>query len=273
MTIFQALVLGLIQGLTEFFPVSSSAHMVLFPWLVGWNRPGVDLDLALHAGAFAALLVYFFSDWTRLLTAGLAVILERRVGFDRDRQVAMYLLLAMIPGIVIGFLVQEYADTAQASPLLVAVALAFLGFLLYWVDGRAGSLRSIEELGQKDAFWIGMAQAASVFPGISSAGSAITMGRFLGFARDAAARFAFLLAIPVLFGAIIFKFDDVIHLAQSTSLAWGPLVVSFFAAFFSGIAAIHFLLSHVRNGDFRMFAWYRLVLAVFVILFSVFSGR
>lgn len=273
MTIFQALVMGLVHGVTEFFPVSSSAHSVLFPWLFGWPKPEVDVDLALNAGALAALLVYFFADWTRLLSAGLAVILERRIGFDRDRQVAVYLVLAALPGAALVLLMHDYPETAFGSPLLVAVALAVLGFLLYWVDGRAGALRNLDELGRKDAFWIGVADALALFPGISRSGAAMTMGRYLGFARDASARFSYLLMIPITFGALIFKLDDVIHYAQHVDLSWGRLVVTFLATFFAGLAAIHFLLGYVRNADFRVFAWYRLVLAVFVIFFSVFSGR
>lgn len=273
MSVFQSIVLGLVQGLTEFLPISSSAHLVLFPWLFGWPDPGLAFDVFLHAGTLLALLAYFFGDWTRLLRAGLAVIFERRIGFDRDRQLAVCLLLASIPGAALGYLIHDYAETALRSPLLVAVALAVLGFLLYWVDGRAGSLRSLDELGTKDALAIGVAQAAALFPGVSRSGATITMGRYLGFSRETAARFSFLLAIPITFGAVIFKLDDVVRLTHASELSWGYLIAGFLASLLSGLAAIHFLLGYVRNADFRVFAWYRLALAAFIILFSVFSGR
>jgi len=273
MTIFQALVLGLVQGLTEFLPISSSAHLVLFPWLLGWPVSGLAFDVFLHAGTLGALLGYFFNDWVRLLRAGLAVILERRIGFDRDRQMAVYMVLASIPAAGLGMLLNDYAETHLRSPLLIAVFLAVLGFLLYWVDGRSTSLKNLDELNRGDAIMIGFAQACALFPGVSRSGATITMGRYLGFSRDSAARFSFLLAIPITFGALIFKADDVVRMAQSQSLSWGYLITGFMASLLSGLAAIHFLLGYIRNADFRIFAWYRLVLAVCIILFSVFSGR
>jgi undecaprenyl-diphosphatase len=273
MTVFQSIVLGLVQGLTEFLPISSSAHLVLFPWLFGWPDPGLAFDVFLHAGTLAALLAYFFADWTRLLQAGIAVILERRIGFDRDRQLAVALVLASIPGAALGLLVHDYAETAFRAPLLIAVALAILGFLLYWVDGRAGSLKTLDELSTKDALVIGAAQAAALFPGVSRSGATITMGRYLGFSREAAARFSFLLAIPITFGALIFKVDDVVQMTRTADLSWSYLIAGFLASLLSGLAAIHFLLGYVRNADFRGFAWYRLALAAFIIAFSVFSGR
>ncbi len=271
MSTFQSFVLGLVQGLTEFLPVSSSAHLELTRWFLGWPDPGLAFDVFLHGGTLVALLVYFFQDWWQLTKAGLASLIERKIGFDRDRLVFWLLVLGTIPGALAGVAFEHKIEASfHGAPLLIAVNLAALGFLLYWVDGKYASLRNFEELGSKDAFWIGIAQAFAIFPGVSRSGSTITMGRLRGLSREAAARFSFLLATPITAGAVLHKLPEVRHLAAAGTLQWGSLITGFIMATIAGLLTIHLLLQYLRFADFRVFAWYRVLLAGGVVGWSLY---
>lgn len=272
MTIFQAFILGLLQGLAEFLPVSSSAHLFLAPWFFKWEDPGLAFDVFLHGGTLIALLLYFGRDWIGLIKAGIASALERKIGFDRERLLFWLLVIGSIPGALAGLKFEHVVEEVFRNPLLVAINLALLGFLLYWVDGKYASLRSLEELTPKDALWIGIAQAFAIFPGVSRSGSTITMARLRGVSRESAARFSFMLALPITGGAVVHKLPEVRHLAATGTLPWGYLITGFVASAVSGLLAIHVLLTYVRIADYRIFAWYRVALAAFVVLWSLYCN-
>ena len=196
-------------------------------------------------------------------------MLERKIGFERDRLLVWLIVVATIPAAAAGVLLEHHVETVFRQPLLVAISLALLGFLLYWIDGAYAASRTTDELGFKDAIWIGVAQACALFPGVSRSGATITMGRMRGMTRDAATRFAFLLAFPITLGAFVHKLPEVRALAGSEQLPWLQLAVGFVSSAVWGLIAIHGLISYVRIADFRLFAWYRLVLAVVVVIWSV----
>ncbi len=272
MNIFQAIILGLVQGLTEFLPISSSAHLVLFPWLFGWKDPGLAFDVFLHIGTLVAVLIYFFGDWIRVLRAGLASIVERRVGWDRDRLLFWYLFFGTIPAGLAGFLFHDYFEGTFRSPLLIAVALGFVGFLLYWIDGKYPALRPVEDMSMRDALWIGFAQATALVPGVSRSGATMTMGRLLGLTREAAARFSFMLSLPIITAAAAFEVKGLFD-QGSIGVPVSHLAAGLSASFISGVVSIFFLINYLKTADFSLFAWYRIALASFVVLWSVFTGQ
>jgi undecaprenyl-diphosphatase len=271
MNIGQAVVLGLVQGLTEFLPISSSAHLVLFPWLLGWKDPGLAFDVFLHIGTLGAVAIYFSSDWIRILQAGITSIIERRIGWDRDRMLFWYLIFGTVPAAAAGFLFHDYFGATFRSPLLIAVALGFVGFLLFWIDGKFPALRPMEDMTLRDAVWIGMAQATALIPGVSRSGATMTMGRLLGLNREAAARFSFLLSVPIIVAAAAFELRNLLD-QGSLGMPLSYLISGMVAAFITGILSIFFLINYLKSADFSLFAWYRIGLAAFIVLWSLFTG-
>lgn len=268
----QAIFLGLIQGITEFLPVSSSAHLVLAPWIFGWKDPGLAFDVFLHLGTLLALILYFWSDWWAIGTAGIASILERRIGFERDRRMFWLILVGTIPAGLAGYALHDYVEDTLRSPLIIAISLSSVGFLLYWVDGRASALRGLDELSWSDSIWIGLAQAAALVPGVSRSGATMTMARFLGFNREIAARFSFLLSLPIIVAACAFELRGLLD-DGTMPLSWGYLLGGFLASAISGMLAIHFLIYYLKAADFRVFAWYRIAVAGVVVIASLAMGR
>jgi len=184
MTVLHALVLGIVQGLGEFLPISSSAHLVLIPWLFGWNDPGLTFDVALHMGTLLAVVLYFWQDWIRLIKAAL-----RRQASD-DKRIFWYLVLATIPGGLFGLALEEKAETVFRAPLLIGIMLIVMGILLYLADKKR-QLRKMDTMTMADAIWIGLSQALAIIPGVSRSGSTMTTARLLGLTREDAARFFF----------------------------------------------------------------------------------
>lgn len=268
MSLFHAFFLGLIQGITEFLPISSSAHLILVPWFFQWQDPGLAFDVFLHLGTLAAIGIYFFRDLWDLGSAGLESILERRVGFEKNRVLFWMLVIGSVPAGLAGLFLHSYAEETFRSPLLIAVTLSFVGFLIFWVDGRYPALRRLEEMTFKDALWIGLAQAFAIIPGVSRSGSTMAMARRLGINREAAARFSFLLCTPIIAAAGLLEVKNLIN-GVGGSMDWGYLLVGFCSSFFFGIAAIHFLLMYLRNADLAIFFWYRLLVAMVIVGWSV----
>jgi undecaprenyl-diphosphatase len=268
MTLFQAFILGLVQGLTEFLPVSSSAHLILVPWIFKWTDPGLAFDVFLHLGTLAAIMIYFFRDIWDLAKGGLESILDRRIGYDKKRILFWMLVIGTIPAAVAGMLFHEQAEESLRSPLLIAVTLSFVGFLIFWIDGRYPLLRRMDEMTLKDALLIGCAQAFAIIPGVSRSGATMTMARRLGLNREAAARFSFLLCMPIIAGAGLMESRHLIN-DMGDGLAWSYLWTGFFSSFFFGLAAIHLLLSYLRNADLAIFFWYRLAVSIFVVAWSM----
>jgi undecaprenyl-diphosphatase len=249
----QALILGTIQGLTEFLPVSSSAHLVLAPWLFGWFDQGLAFDVALHLGTLLALLIYYWPQWVKM---GASLF----NGDHENRRLLLLLIVASVPGAIIGLAFEKQAETVFRSPLLIAIALGLMGILLWYFDYASPQRRTISEITIIDALLIGLSQAFAIIPGVSRSGATITMARIVGIKRQDAANFSFLMATPIIAGAGLVEGRHLIHNAISTDVGLG-----FVAAAIFGLAAIAGLIRFVRNRSYGVFAWYRVALAIFVI--------
>jgi undecaprenyl-diphosphatase len=267
MTTFQALVLGILQGLGEFLPISSSAHLALAPWLFGWRDPGLAFDVALHFGTLLAVLWYFRHEWIALILAALRIVRQRRLETDEDRRV-VYLILATIPGAIAGKLLEKQAETAFRSPALVASALIVMGIILWIVDARARQDRLLSSMRWKDALLIGIAQMFAIIPGVSRSGSTMTAGRGLGFTRESAAVFSFLMSMPIIAAAATLKMPDAIHQYGITT----PFVVGVVSSALSGWLAIAVLLRFVTRNSFGIFAVYRIVVGAAVLAVYTIRG-
>jgi undecaprenyl-diphosphatase len=248
----QALILGAVQGLTEFLPVSSSAHLVLFPWLFGWQDPGLAFDVALHLGTLLALLIYYWREW---VTMALSVVRPD----PASRRLLLWLIVASIPGAVIGLLFEKQAETIFRSPILIACTLAAMGIVLWVADVVGRESKKMEDLTLGDAVLIGLSQALAIIPGVSRSGSTITTGRILGVARQDAANFSFLMATPIIAGAGLHEAPKILHAGINA-----PVVLGFVSSALFGLLAIAALVKFVRTRTYQPFAWYRIALAILV---------
>ncbi len=268
MELYQSIILGMIQGLTEFIPVSSSAHLILFPWFFKWTDPGLAFDVFLHLGTLCALFVYFYRDLWAIFIGGISSILERRIGFESNRQLFWMLGIGSIPAAIAGVLFNDLAEVTFRAPLLIAMMLALVGFIVLWIDGHYPHLKRFEEMSFGSSFLIGIAQAFAIIPGVSRSGATMAMGRRLGFSRDAAAKFSFLLCIPIILGAVTVKLPELIN-QIGTNISWNYVLSGFGSAFLFGLISIHFMLGYLRQSDLAIFTWYRLGLSIFVVIWSV----
>ncbi len=267
MTLFQAIVLGIVQGLAEFLPVSSSAHLTLTPYFLGWTDPGLAFDVALHFGTLVALVWYFRAEWVELTASAFRMLRTRRIDSVHDKRL-IFLIVATIPGGIAGKLLNDYAESTFRSPLLIASALAIMGVLLWAADRFAPRSRSIDEITMRDAILVGLAQCMALIPGVSRSGATITAGRALNLDRPSAARFSFLMSMPITFAAVVLKVPEAIR-AEGFST---PLIAGVLAAFISSWFAITVLLRYISKHSFGVFALYRLVLAG-VVVATVFARR
>ena len=271
-TLFQALVMGVVQGLTEFLPVSSSGHLVLVPALLGWNDPlinSLEFSVVIHFGTLVALLAYFRNDWLRLVPAGFATLRDRSFRADPDRRLAWLLAAATVPAGIAGFLLQDLAETAFRSVELVVAMVVVGGLILFTAERLARRDRAIEDLGFRRALAIGTAQALALVPGISRSGISISAGLFAGLEREAAARFSFLMATPITAAAAAWELRALLAGEATVALDPAPLVVGIAAAMVSGIFAIAVLLRFLRTRSTDVFVVYRLLLALVVVAWLV----
>jgi undecaprenyl-diphosphatase len=262
----QGIVYGLVQGLTEFLPVSSSAHLVLVPWAFGWTDLGLGFDVALHVGTLAAVLGYFGRDWIAILRGVVASLGRGELAANPEARLFWKIGLASLPAAAAGLILEDAAATLFRAPLLVAAPLAGFALLLWWSDRTPGTRHDLDRLAWGDALWIGVAQALAIVPGVSRSGVTITAARFLAMDREAAARFSFLLSTPIIGGAALLKARALVEVARDPGQALAIL-----AAAVSGAAAIAILLRWVRTRSYTPFVVYRLVLALAII--AVLGGR
>ncbi len=267
MTVFQAIALGAIQGLSEFLPISSSAHLYLSRHVLGWPEPGLAFDVALHLGTLAAVLAYFRREWWRLLLATMRVVRGRRMETADERRVGL-LVLATIPAVVGGILLADYAETVFRHPLISATMLIVFGILLWAVDRRAPRDRALVDMGWRSALAIGVAQVLAFVPGVSRSGATMTAGRALRFDRESAAVFSFLMSMPAIAGAGLL---EVPHLLSSDD-SIVPLLAGIVSAAISGWAAIAVLLRYVSRRGYGVFAAYRVVVGLLVIALHLARG-
>ena len=269
--VLQAAFIGLIQGLTEFIPISSSAHLILVPRVLGWNDPFINsnaFDVMLHMGTLVALLIYFWTDLVALLLAWLASIRDRSIGGDPQRRLAWLIFISMVPGAVLGALGEGFFDTffREQSLLFIAGLLAIGATVLWAAEWLGDRRRKLDDLRVPDAVGIGAAQALALFPGISRSGITIAAGLFAGLTREAAARFSFLMATPIIAGAGIWKARELVG-GGIAGADLVPLAVGFVAALIAGLLAIAFLLAYLRRRSTALFIGYRYVLAAGLVAF------
>ncbi len=272
----QALVLGLVQGATEFLPISSSGHLILVPWLFDWtyleqnDAFNQTFDVALHLGTLVAVTAYFWSDVVALVRAWFHTLGRRRVETGEER-IAWAVLVATIPAAVVGFAFEDVIAEHLGEPWQIAIFLALFGLLLGYADRRPMRL-TMEGLTWRKGLVVGLAQCLALMPGVSRSGITITASRFLGLDRDASARFSFLLLIPITFGAVVLKgLKDVVLADGLPAGTSGPFLVGVLAAMASGLVAIQWLLGYVRRHNYDLFVVYRLVAAA-AILFLIVTG-
>ena len=264
MTLVQAAILGMVQGLTEFLPISSSAHLLLVPWFFGWKDPGLAFDVALHWGTLIALAVYFWRDWAKLAAGTLRAIGGR--AWNDDAVLAAKLVVGTIPAGIVGVLFESYADRAWRSPWISAVMLAVVGIVMWIFDRRSRNGDANVIPGWAAVILIGCAQGIALVPGTSRSGITMIAGLAAGLPRPSAARFSFLLSGPIILAAGLKKLPDIVHGDPATTAV--GLVC---AAVFGGLA-IAFLLRYLSRGSFVPFAIYRLVLAAGVVTLLLVRG-
>src|SRR5688572_19091238 len=261
--------MGIVQGLTEFLPVSSSGHLIVVPYLAGWNDPFITslaFSVMLHIGTLVALLVYFRADWLRLVPAGLAVIRDRSFDSDPDRRLAWLIAIATVPALIIGGLLNETVETRFRQVGIVALMLVVGGAIL-WLAERRGSQRLLSvDLTFPKALGIGLAQSLALIPGISRSGISISAGLFAGLDRESAARFSFLMATPVTAAAAVYETYKIVSGDVAFDVQAGPLVAGMLASMVAGFVAIAVLLRLLRSRSTDIFVVYRVILAAVVLV-------
>ena len=267
--ILQALVLGIVQGLTELLPVSSSAHLNLFPWIFGWSEISPSFDVALHIGTLFAILIFFYKDWVNLIKGGYNQVIKKEK--STDGKIFWYIIISTIPTGVLCLILDKLSSKMiekiainlniqekTVEMLFIAVALIVMGIILYVVDKKAKSKIKYEDITFKQALWIAMSQAiAAAFPGVSRSGITMTVGRGMGIERESAAKYSFLLSAPVVAAAAIFDLKDFVFSPA--------FVVGVLSSFVVGMLVIKLLLNYLKKGSFKIFAIYRIILGIIVI--------
>ena len=266
--ILQAVVMGVVQGLTEFLPISSSGHLILVPWLLGWDDPflsSLAFSVVLHAGTLGALLVYFREDWLRLVPAGFAALRDRSFEGDPYRRLAWLIAIATVPAIIAALLFNDLIEGAVRQAGLVAIML-LIGAAILWLADRWGPrTHRLGDLTFRGSLGIGIAQALALIPGVSRSGISISAALFAGLDREGAARFSFLMATPITALAVVYEGIKLIR-GDVTGVEVAPMLAGVVAAFIAGILAIAVLLRYVRTHSYGIFVAYRVVLAIIVIV-------
>lgn len=273
MSLLHAIVLGILQGLTEFLPVSSSAHLIIVPWILNWDDGGLTFDVALHAGTLIAVLLFFFRDWVQILAQGFGLSIGHDPALDKNRGLLWLLAAGTIPGAAAGFLFEKQAEAAFRSPYIVATAAIAIGLVMWLSDAVGRRQKDISHVSLADSILIGCAQALAIIPGVSRSGSTIAAGLFRNLDRPAAARFSFLLSTPIIAGACLKKYWDLHKHA-------GGLPADMHTAFIAGVAAsaitgciaIAFFLNYLRRRSLALFVWYRILFGIMVIALAIFRS-
>ncbi|MDH4099399.1 MAG: undecaprenyl-diphosphatase UppP [Nitrospirota bacterium] len=266
MQLIEAIILGIVQGLTEFLPISSSAHLILFPWFFGWSGTLVDshtFDVALHAGTAVAVLAYFRQDWLRL-TGAFFVSLKERNQADPDQRMVWYIILGCVPAGLVGVSFEHFIEENFRNPLLIAITLAVFGGLMIYAEKKGKQAVNLDRMTLGNALAIGVSQAVALIPGVSRSGITITAGLLLGLDRSSAARFSFLLSTPVIVGAAVLKLRHLFH-DDIPQNEWVPILVGTVVSAAVGYLCIKYLLRYLASHTLNLFAWYRIALTVVVL--------
>lgn len=266
MPVYQAIVLGIVQGLTEFLPVSSSAHLNLFPWIAGWGKMPESFDVALHLGTLFAIVIFFFKDWIKLIIGGYNQVVKKKK--TTEGKIFWYLVLSTIPAGIFSLILDKVSEklfekSLNLEMVVIAITLIIMGIILYVVDKKSNSKTSYNKMTLKQSVLIGTSQAlAAAFPGVSRSGITMTVARALGIDRESAAKYSFLLATPITAAAVVF---DMKHFAFGQLSFW----IGILASFLVGIFIIKFLLDYLKKGSFKVFAIYRIIIGISVIVIAV----
>lgn len=268
MEIYQAIILGIVQGLTELLPISSSAHLNLIPTIFNWKVPE-SFDVALHFGTLLAIGIFFFKDWIELIVGGFKKVLKKED--STQGRMFWYIVAATIPGGIIGFILDKYAEDFLTKPLIIAIALIVMGIVLYFVDKNSKSETEYENMTFKQTFLIGLSQALAFIPGVSRSGITMTTGRLMGVKRESTAKYSFMLSAPIVLAATVFKLGDFIEyftVASTTGII--AFILGVLVSFIVGIIVIKFLLNYLKKGSFKIFAIYRVIVGLLVIAWLIF---
>ncbi len=260
---FQAFILGMIQGLGEFLPISSSAHLILAPWLFGWPDQGLAFDVALHWGTLFAVLAYFRRDVWHIFIGFIHTLSPRTRDVKNNiyQKLSWLILIATMPAVIVGKIFEHQVETNLRNPLLIATTLGVVGLILLVADKMGSKQKNLNHLTTGNSFVIGLAQAVSIIPGISRSGSTMIAGLFQGLTREDAAKFSFLMSIPIILGAGVLKLPDIAHQPNT-----GEVLVGFITSLVFGFLSIKFLLRYIAKKSYAIFTWYRLGLAAFIIV-------
>ncbi|MGD0309581.1 MAG: undecaprenyl-diphosphatase UppP [Acidobacteriota bacterium] len=281
---FAAAVLGIVQGLTEFLPISSSAHLILVPWLLGWKPEGIIFDVSLHVGTAVAILAYFWKDWLALARETITGLVRRDPFGNAERRLAWYIIVGTLPAAIVGALFEKKVEGALRSPSIIIVTLVVLGIVLYISELRGRRTRKMQDLNWGDSIWIGLSQALALIPGVSRSGITISTALLRDVDRPDAARFSFLLATPVIVGAGMLEGWRLFKAAGSGGLAaigmtggaadsgWVILAIGIACAAITGVLCIGLFLRYLQTKTFVPFVIYRIVLAAVVLFFYLRSG-
>ncbi len=255
MDILQAIIYGIVQGLGEFLPISSTAHLVLVPWLLGWEHPGLAFDIALHMGTLFAVVIFFWRDWIRLIKAGLTDVKSK------DGKLFWFIVLACIPGGIFGVLFESEVETTFRNPLLIGMMLIVMGIFLYAADKLSASKVELKDIGFKRSFMIGVSQALAMIPGVSRSGITMATGRAFELNREDAARFTFLLSTPFIFLSGVYNAKDLVSVPIDTV----PFICAIVTSAIVGALSIKFILNYLKKKGFGIFVIYRIILGTVVI--------
>jgi undecaprenyl-diphosphatase len=276
MTLFHAIIMAVVQGLTEFLPVSSTAHLVLFPWLFHWPEPGMAFDVALHAGTLAAILLYFLRTWIELTLNGLGVYYPASASGEtvaQNRRLFWLLVIGTIPAALIGYKFEHVIEDALRKPIPIGWAMIVVGVLMWFADRAANLKRTMSQITLFDSLFVGVGQAIALFPGVSRSGITIAAGLARNFTREASARFSFLLATPVIAGAAAKELPKLIHMqrAGQLDLSMSTLLISIAVSAIVGYAVIAFFLRYLQTRTLNIFIAYRIVFGIVILLLAYFQ--
>jgi undecaprenyl-diphosphatase len=262
---FEAVVLGIVQGLTEFLPISSSAHLRVVGSIFGWDDPGAAFTAITQIGTEAAVLLYFRREIGRIIVAWLGSLAGRRKG-DPDARMGWLIIVGSIPIVVLGLLFQDDIETTLRDLRIVAAALVLFSLILFWADRVGAKTRQLDQLTVGHGIAFGFAQAMALIPGVSRSGGTITMGLFLGYSRAAAARYSFLLAVPAVLGSGFFQaYEAMTGDVEGEGVSWGPTILATVIAFGVGLTVIAWLLRYLDRGSFTPFVVYRVVVGALIL--------
>lgn len=261
-SLLQHIILGIVQGITELLPISSTAHLALVPWFLGWQDPGLSLTVALHGGTLLAVLIYFWRDWMKMAQVCLHALYTRS-SQSGEEKLLLLIVIATIPGALAGYFLEDYAETIFRSPLLIAGALAGFSFVIIAAEKLGKQTMQADGLSLRKALFIGLLQACAIIPGVSRSGATISGGLFAGLRRAEAARFSFLMSAPIIAGALFAMLPEII----AQGLVTGAFFAGITSAFLSGLAAIAFLMRFVQLHTLWVFVYYRLILAGIIVIF------